>query len=369
MMNEWEENYCTRISGYFQKDCEDKGNDGKDSWTICPMNKYAQGVKRGNHDGVDQMSLRCCEIDYHPPLKDEDPLPAKYKTKDGRVSFRNDNKHWIRAKGGNEVGQIDCRTTDYGSWEMFTLEKVDLSKGLFKIKSDHNQYLKCKDDSDIPYMSHDSKTADVDAEFQFFEKGDGVAIYHPWSGRFIMPEGDLRCKETPFADATQWDGVGYEMDEGDAIGLKPELFRTEMNQDGWGFTASATSPWFAFHDTKGKRWLKADKDNNQLMTNVNDKPGAWEKWNLQTYSEGDRTLFSFKSFHGKYLGCHGNGDATTDSVEVREFEKFVLFQQITGQLVIYNPHFHRYVVVKDGWPKCTAEKETEATVWYSGQSG
>ena len=83
------------------------------------------------------------------------------------------------------------------------------------------------------------------------------------------------------------------MDSKDELGLKPELFRTEMNEDGWGFKASVTSPWFAFHDSKGKRWLKADIENNQLMTMENDKPGAWEKFKLKQYNEGDRTIFSF----------------------------------------------------------------------------
>lgn len=68
------------------------------------------------------MSLRCCEIDYHQPLKGHDSLPLKYKTKDGRYSFRNDHKHWIRAKGDNQRGRIDVMSTDYGAWEMFTLE-------------------------------------------------------------------------------------------------------------------------------------------------------------------------------------------------------------------------------------------------------
>ena len=120
------------------------------------MNKFAQGVKRGDHDGVDQMKLRCCEIDYRLPLREEVPLPVKYRTNDGRFSFRNENKHWIRAKGGDQVGVIDCRSTDYGEWEMFTIETVDLDKGLYKIKSAHNQYLKCRDDHENLYTVWDT---------------------------------------------------------------------------------------------------------------------------------------------------------------------------------------------------------------------
>lgn len=81
-----------------------------------------------------------------------------------------------------------------------------------------------------------------------------------------MPGDYLRCSHVEFADAMAWDGLGYEMDPSDALGLRPELFRTEMNKDGWNFTASVTSPWFAFHDKKGSRWLKADKENKHLTT-------------------------------------------------------------------------------------------------------
>lgn len=59
---------------------------------------------------------------------------------------------------------------------------------------------------------------------------------------------------------------------------KPDLFRTELNQDGWGFKPSFDSPWFAFRDLSGRRWLKADKDDKKLMTLPDSRPCFWEKW-------------------------------------------------------------------------------------------
>ena len=81
-------------------------------------------------------------------------------------------------------------------------------------------------------------------------------------------------------DATVYYGFGQEMGERYEVKVKPELFRTELNADGWGFSPSMTSPWFAFHDTRGSRWLKADKNDKKLMTLPNKRPCFFEKWKL-----------------------------------------------------------------------------------------
>ena len=152
----------------------------------------------------------------------------------------------------------------------------------------------------------------------------------------------------------------------------PELFRTDMTAmgegAGWGFQHSALSPWFAFQDYDGGKWLKADKSDIFLMSLFNPKPGAWEKFKLERFREGDNVYFAFKTFHGKYVTCHWNTDMTVDAPAAENgHHKFIIFQKETGRITLFNPTVGKYISTgHDGRVRCDQLESSKATVWWSG---
>lgn len=53
MIAHWESNECNILSGVFASKCELVFNKGTNKPTMCPINKYWTGIKRGGNNGLD----------------------------------------------------------------------------------------------------------------------------------------------------------------------------------------------------------------------------------------------------------------------------------------------------------------------------
>ena len=169
MLDNWAFMFCNRLNGYFWDECKSVDNQGSNSWTFCEKGSYAIGLERGGHNGMDQSKLRCCKMVYAAPLTGAVPLPDNYDSLDGRFTFRRFDNKFLRTLGNHEVGKVDAVSDHWGAWEKFALEIADANKGLYKIRTDQDKHLKCKEDSEDLVANEKSKNGvELEAEFQFF---------------------------------------------------------------------------------------------------------------------------------------------------------------------------------------------------------
>ena len=67
-IDSWKGNYCNQLSGYFTKNCEEKGWEGRNKATMCPMKKFWTGVRGDRGGALDYLKMRCCEAEYNEPV-------------------------------------------------------------------------------------------------------------------------------------------------------------------------------------------------------------------------------------------------------------------------------------------------------------
>lgn len=129
----WDANFCNVLKGYFTKNCETIIAGGQNKATVCPKNKFWNGVQRETSGiGLETLRYLCCEIEYHEPLRGDHPLPDSFKDKDGKFSFHQaKGNRWLRMNDGS----IDIKSPDHGPSERFSVQAVDINKGTYRIIS------------------------------------------------------------------------------------------------------------------------------------------------------------------------------------------------------------------------------------------
>ena len=193
------------------------------------MNKYWTGVSRPGRPGTDEINYQCCELDYQKPQTGMNPLPEAYKDDKGKVSFYTKNQNrWLRMNDN----QVDYKSNTYGQSERFVLIPTRHEKGLYKLVNWQGKEMACESDSSSNMtgdMVKDTRTK----EWQFIPKGDGFAIYNPFTQFFIGNDGDMgACVEQHLENAYTFIGAKRPMADKFRLASIPILFRTEMNPEG-----------------------------------------------------------------------------------------------------------------------------------------
>jgi hypothetical protein len=185
MIDLWDGSYCNLLAGVFASNCEQVDNAGKNAHTMCPPNKYWNGVQRGNHDGLDLMKMKCCQFEFHVPLY----VPEDFKNFDDNTYSFKAKKHnrYLRAQDS----WADFKEDGHNQLMKFTVEPVvmDLRK-LFLIKNHEGKTLSCKHFDMFASradagLTSDTKEHFVMREWQFFAKDDGYVIYNPYNLKFL----------------------------------------------------------------------------------------------------------------------------------------------------------------------------------------
>jgi hypothetical protein len=111
-------------------------------------------------------------------------------------------------------------------------------------------------------------------------------------------------------------------------------------------------------------WLKADKTDIEAMTHLGSNPGAWEKFNVVKKSQVGDGIFYFKTFHNKYMRCVPDGRLVVDwTGDPGTWEEFMIFQEKTNGVKIYNPQQGKYLRIADGKVRCDELRPAFATLW------
>ena len=143
-------------------------------------------------------------------------------------------------------------------------------------------------------------------------------MYNPFTQKFVARRlgDDAACLNVEYHDAMAFQGPRPLIDAKYRLFFLPTLFATEITAkgegSGWGFQRAFGSRWYAFMDSKSGKWLSAPKGDD-ILGLTNEKPGAWEKFEMKMTGEIGKKLFTIKSFHGKYLRCNGHGGIRADN--------------------------------------------------------
>jgi len=327
------------------------------------MNKFWTGVYRESGKGLDQLKFQCCAAEYHEPLKGEVPLPDSYKGKEGRFSFKMEDGKYLRMHDN----WVDLKSDKRGNWEQFQVYPVDINKGLYRVVNHQLREMACEggNSNSLKSWSGDFRLK----EFSFIPKDGGVAIYNTFTQRFVGPYNgnDAGCHEQEYQHAMVFQGISNPLDEKFRALIPPSLFRTELTAEGegsgWGFQRSFGSKWFAFREAKFDKWLSAPSDD--INGTGNEKPGAWEKFEIKMAGEKGKRTFAIKSFHGKYLSCKSSGAIRADYVgKPNLWELFIIYETSTNNIKLYNPHHNRYIRMDaDGSVHCNEQNAEHATEW------
>ena len=192
------------------------------------MNKYWTGVSRPGRPGTDEINYQCCELDYQKPQTGMNPLPSAYKDDKGKVSFYTKNQNrWLRMNDN----QVDYKSNTYGQSERFVLIPTRHEKGLYKLVNWQGKEMACESDSSSN-MTGDMVKDTRSKEWQFIPKGDGFAIYNPFTQFFIGNDGDMgACVEQHLENAYTFIGAKRPMADKFRLASIPILFRTEFTAD------------------------------------------------------------------------------------------------------------------------------------------
>ena len=200
------------------------------------MNFFWTGVYRSSGRGLDQIKIRCCEMEYHQPITGNEPVPSWFRGKNGKYSFNMDDQRWGNKWLRMHDHWVDLKNDKLGGWEGFDVVPVDIKKGLYKIKNHQGHVMACegKDSDKLQKHAGDHRLN----EFQFFLKGDksGIVIYNPFTQRFVGPydDGNIGCHSTEVHHANHFLGIKRPMDEKFRLKMYPSLFRTELTAEGYG---------------------------------------------------------------------------------------------------------------------------------------
>ena len=140
----WQGNYCNVLNGYFTKNCEERTAEGPNKDTMCPPNKYWNGLRKVGGRGLDALEYQCCEIEYHEPHRGD--LPEHYKGKNGKYSFYHKGVNKFLGVTSKVVLERDTKS----EFEEFNVEVTDAAKGFYRIgRRDVKLYCEQDDTTEI----------------------------------------------------------------------------------------------------------------------------------------------------------------------------------------------------------------------------